>query len=133
MLDTQGTAPELTVLVVDDEVDLREVIRRILERRGFAALVATDTDEAIALCRDHPGEIHVLLTDLTMPGMSGQELARQAADIRPRLRVVYISGTSRELALAQGLIDEDAQMLQKPFTADTLTAALRAAMAGSAA
>lgn len=126
-------ADDLTVLVVDDEDDLREVMRRILERRGFTALVASGAADAIELCREHPGGIHVLLTDLGMPGMPGQELARQAQDIRPGLRVVYISGTSRELAVSQGLIDEDAAMLQKPFTADTLTAAVRAGMAGTPA
>jgi DNA-binding NtrC family response regulator len=123
---------ELTVLVVDDEDDLREVVRRILERKGFTALVAGDAAEAVAVCRAYPGDIHVLLTDLSMPGVRGHELARQAADIRPGLRVVYVSGTSRDLAVAQGLIDEDAAMLQKPFTADTLAAAVRAAMAGTA-
>ncbi|MEN3309562.1 MAG: hypothetical protein V7603_5764 [Micromonosporaceae bacterium] len=133
MFDTHSGGTDLTVLVVDDEDDLREVIRRILERRGFTALVACDAAEAVAVCRTHPGEIHVLLTDLSMPGVQGHELARQAADIRPALRVVFVSGTSRELAVSQGLIDEDAAMLQKPFTADTLTAAVRAAMAGTAA
>jgi CheY-like chemotaxis protein len=133
MVDTHAEGTDLTVLVVDDEDDLREVIRRILERRGFTALVAGDADEAIAVCRDCPGEIHVLLTDLSMPGVRGNELARQAVQLRPALRVVYVSGTSRDLAVAQGLIEADAAMLQKPFTADTLTAAVRAAMAGTAA
>ena len=94
-----GDEPGMTVLVVDDEDDLREVIRRILQRRGFTALVASDTDQAVAVCRDHPGDIHVLLTDLSMPGLSGQELARSATDLRPGLRVVYVSGTSRDLAV----------------------------------
>jgi DNA-binding NtrC family response regulator len=133
MFDAHGEGTDLTVLVVDDEDDLREVIRRILERKGFTALVAGDADEALAVCRDHPGEIHVLLTDLSLPRVPGHELARQAVDVRPGLRVVYVSGTSRDLAVAQGLIEESATMLQKPFTADTLATAVREAMAGTAA
>jgi DNA-binding NtrC family response regulator len=133
MHETYAGGTDLTVLVVDDEDDLREVIRRILERKGFSVLVAGDADEAVAVCRDYPGEIHVLLTDLSLPGIRGNELARQAVEVRPGLRVVYVSGTSRDLAVGQGLIEEDAAMLQKPFTSDTLAAAVRQAMAGSAA
>lgn len=134
MLDTQESTSALTVLVVDDEDDLREVIRRILQRRGFTALVASDADQAVAVCRDYPDEIHVLLTDLSMPGMPGQELARRAGEVRPGMRVVYVSGTSRDIAVGQGVIEADAAMLQKPFTADSLVAAVHAAMAaGSAA
>jgi DNA-binding NtrC family response regulator len=133
MFDMHGEGTDLTVLVVDDEDDLREVIRRILERKGFTALVAGDADEAIEVCHSHPGDIHVLLTDLSLPRVPGHELARQVVELRPGLRVVYVSGTSRDLAVAQGLIEEDATMLQKPFTADTLAAAVREAMAGTAA
>jgi DNA-binding NtrC family response regulator len=132
MFDAHADGTDLTVLVVDDEDDLREVIRRFLARRGFTALVAGGAQEALAICRGYPEEIHVLLTDLSMPEVPGPELARRLMEVRPGLRVVYVSGTSRDLAVAQGLIDEDAAMLQKPFTSDALTAAVRAATAGSA-
>src|SRR3954449_11232970 len=91
---SQASAPgkRPTVLVVDDEEDLRDIMRRMLERRGFTTLVAGDSKQAIAACREHPEEIDILLTDLGLPGVSGGELSRTAAQLRPGMRVVYISG-----------------------------------------
>ena len=91
-----------TVLVVDDEEDLRDIMRRMLERRGFSTLVAGDSQQAVAVCRDHPGEIGILVTDLGLPGVSGGELSRQATELRPGMRVVYISGLPKEMAVADG-------------------------------
>src|SRR5947207_9694925 len=118
-----GTSP--TVLVVDDEDDLREAIRRMLERRGFATLVAADPVEAEAVCREHGGTIDLLLTDLTLPGISGGELARMATSMRPELRVLFVSGLPREVAVGQGLVAEEAAVVQKPFTSDRLAEAVR--------
>jgi DNA-binding response OmpR family regulator len=118
-----------TVLVVDDEEDLRDIMRRILERRGFSTLVAGDSQQAMAICRDHPGEIDVLVTDLGLPGVSGGELSREAAELRPRMRVVYISGRPKEVAVADGLIEPDALLVNKPFNAESLVEALRAVLA----
>ena len=126
MSDASGERP--TVLVVDDEEDLRDIMRRMLERRGFATLVAGYVDEALTACRDHDGPIDVLVTDLNLPGASGAELSRAAGALRPDLRVVYISGLPKDLAVAKGLIDEDAVLVKKPFTSDTLIQALRAAL-----
>jgi len=114
-----------TVLVVDDEEDLRDIIRRMLERRGFAALVAGDGDQAVAVCREHPGAIDVLVTDLNLPGTSGGDLARQASGLRPEMGVVYISGLPKDIAVAKGLIGPDALLVTKPFSADVLLGALR--------
>ena len=121
-------APAATVLVVDDEEDLREAMRRMLERRGFATLTAADPAEAEALCRDHRGSIDLLLTDLTLPGASGRELARAATSIRPDLRVLYVSGLPKDIAVGQGLVDEEAALVQKPFTSDRLADAVRRAL-----
>jgi DNA-binding NtrC family response regulator len=117
------TAP--TVLVVDDEEDLREAMRRMLERRGFATLTAADPAEAEAVCRDHGGTIDLLLTDLTLPGASGGDLARTATSMRPDLRVLYISGLPKEVAVGRGLVAEEAALVQKPFTSDRLAEAVR--------
>jgi CheY-like chemotaxis protein len=114
-----------TVLVVDDEEDLRDIMRRMLERRGFSTLVAGDPEQALGVCRDHPGTLDVLVTDLGLPGVSGGELARTAAGLRPEMGVVYISGLPKDIAVAKGLITEDALLVKKPFTADLLTEALR--------
>ena len=124
------TAVALTVLVVDDEEDLREAIRRMLERRGFATLTAADPAEAEAVCREHGGTIDLLLTDLTLPGSSGGELARVATSMRPELRVLFVSGLPKEIAVGRGLVTEEAEMVQKPFTSDRLAEAVRSALAG---
>ena len=123
MSDSAGHRP--TVLVVDDEEDLRDIMRRMLERRGFATLVAGNVDQAIAACRDYDGPIDVLVTDLSLPGASGADLSRAATALRPDLRVVYISGLPKEIAVSNGLIGEDALLIKKPFTSDTLIEALR--------
>ncbi|WP_306212957.1 response regulator [Actinoplanes sp. RD1] len=114
-----------TVLVVDDEEDLRDIMRRMLERRGFSTLVAGDAEEAVGLCRDHAGPIDVLVTDLGLPGVSGGDLARGAADLRPDLGIIYISGLPKDIAVTKGLISEDALLVKKPFTSDLLLDALR--------
>ncbi|AGZ46321.1 response regulator [Actinoplanes friuliensis] len=117
------------VLVVDDEEDLRDIMRRMLERRGFATLVAGDADQAIAVCREHPGVIDVLVTDLGLPGVSGGDLARTASGLRPEMGVVYISGLPKDIAVTKGLIAEDALLVKKPFTSDLLLEALRSILA----
>jgi DNA-binding NtrC family response regulator len=119
------TASAPTVLVVDDEEDLREAMRRMLERRGFATLTAADPAEAEAVCREHGGTIDLLLTDLTLPGASGGELAKTATSMRPELRVLYVSGLPKEVAVGQGLVAEEAAVVQKPFTSDRLAEAVR--------
>jgi DNA-binding response OmpR family regulator len=118
-----------TVLVVDEEEDLRDIMRRMLERRGFATLVAGDVDQALAACRDHHGPIDVLVTDLNLPGASGAELCRAVRALRPDVRVIYISGLPKDIAVSKGLIEEDALLVKKPFTASTLIEALHAALA----
>ena len=120
------TSPDRpTVLVVDDEEDLRDIMRRMLERKGFETLVAADSEAAIATCRDHQGEIDVLVTDLGLPGASGGELSRTAISLRPDMGVVYVSGLPRDIAVTKGLIGDDALLVKKPFTSELLIEALR--------
>jgi DNA-binding response OmpR family regulator len=122
-----------TVLVVDDEEDLRDIMRRMLERRGFDTLVAGDSTQAIAACRAHEGEIDVLVTDLGLPGVSGGELSRTAAALRPEMGVVYVSGLPKDIAVSKGLIGSDAVLVKKPFSADVLVGTLRTVLAEKAA
>lgn len=121
-----------TVLVFDDEDDLRYVMCRMLERRGFTTLPAENPDAAVSVCRRHEGEIHVLLADLGMPAAIGVELARQATAVRPDLRVLYVSGMPKEAAVRQGIVDEGAVVVQKPFTTESLVAAVRDALTAPA-
>ncbi|MBO3740655.1 response regulator [Actinoplanes flavus] len=122
-------AEQPTVLVVDDEEDLRDIMQRMLERRGsYATLAAGDPDEAIAICREHPSEIDVLITDLTLPGVSGGELAKTIRDLRPGIGVVFVSGLPKDIAVGKGEIDEGDVLVKKPFTADPLLEAVREAL-----
>jgi CheY-like chemotaxis protein len=130
---SQVTSPERpTVLVVDDEEDLRDIMRRMLERRGYDTLVAGDSESAIATCRDHEGAIDVLVTDLGLPGASGGELSRAAVALRPQMGVIYISGLPKDIAVTKGLIGDDALLVKKPFTSDLLIEALRVVIAEKA-
>jgi len=126
MSERSGDRP--TVLVVDDEEDLRDIMRRMLERRGFDTLVAADADAAIATCREHDGPIDVLVTDLGLPGASGGELSRAATELRPDMAVVHISGLPKDIAVTKGLITDGALLVKKPFTSDLLIEALRVAI-----
>jgi len=121
--------PHPTVLVFDDEDDLRDVMCRMLERRGFTALATGDPADAVSVCRQHVGDIHVLLADLGMPEATGVGLAREATAVRPDLRVLYVSGLPKEAAVRQGIVDDGATVVQKPFTTDSLVAAVRGALA----
>ena len=125
MSQESASEPRPTVLVVDDEEDLRDIIRRMLQRRGFDTLIAGDSQEAIAVLRDHPGEVDILVTDLGLPGVSGGELSRTAKQVRPGMHVIYISGLPRDMAIAEGLIDADALLVKKPFSSESLLEALR--------
>jgi DNA-binding response OmpR family regulator len=129
MSQESAAEPRPTVLVVDDEEDLRDIIRRMLQRRGFDTLIAGDSQEAIAVLRDHPGDVDILVTDLGLPGVSGGELSRTAKEVRPGMHVIYISGLPRDMAIAAGLIDADALLVKKPFSSESLLEALRSVAA----
>jgi CheY-like chemotaxis protein len=113
-----------TVLVVEDAEGLRELARRLLERQGYSVLVAANADEALRLFRQH-GAIDVLLTDVVMPGASGPELSRQLIELRPALKVLYMSGYTEEAIVHHGVVNPGVAFLHKPFTAETLDRKLR--------
>lgn len=117
-----------TVLLVDDDADIRELAAIMLTKRGFEVLTAGDAAEAIMTCRVHSAPIDVLVTDLGLPGVSGGELSRSAAALRPALRIVYISGVPRDTAVGSGTIAADAMLVTKPFTGDTLGQAVRSVL-----
>lgn len=116
-----------TVLVVEDEHSVRDLVREMLEPLGYQVLTAGSPGEALLLGDRHPGPIHVLLTDVVMPEMGGPELARRLAARRPTLRVVYMSGYGEEVATA------GSTWLPKPFSAGGLARALRAVLDGQGA
>ena len=122
--------PVLTVLLADDEPGVRGPVRRILTAQGYEVLEAADGEEALRIAEEHDGTIDLLLTDVVMPAMDGAELARRLRERRPALRVLFMTGFSREAVATQGVLLPDSGLLQKPFTVEQLVRRVREALAG---
>lgn len=105
-----------TILLVEDEPGVRELITAILKRLGYNLLVAASGGEALVLLEQHTSSVHLLLTDIVMPGMNGRELASRVQDQRPDLAVLYISGYTEDAMVHRGLLTDRLQFLGKPFT-----------------
>ena len=108
-----------TILLVDDETHVRELVAQLLQASGYTVLAAADPAAALELSDRHPGPIDLLLTDVMMPEMSGQELCQRLMNLRPRTRVLYMSGYADE-ALGHGVLQPGTFLLQKPFKVDAL-------------
>lgn len=119
---TQETGSE-TILLVEDEDEVRKVLHQILTGKGYRVFQAGSGEEALAISRLHRGLVHLLLTDVTMPRMKGTELASRLLTERPQTRVIYMSGYNEE-SLSGG--DSTWTCLQKPFSQQTLTQTVRA-------
>jgi two-component system cell cycle sensor histidine kinase/response regulator CckA len=118
----------LTVLVAEDEAGIRSPLRRLLVAQGYRVLDASDGLGALEVAGRHSGPIHLLLTDILMPGMNGGELARRLLLVRPGVGVVFMSGYSPEAVHANGILTPGARFLQKPFSVEELTCRLREAL-----
>ncbi|MCK4322519.1 response regulator [candidate division WOR-3 bacterium] len=114
-----------TILFVEDEGLVRSFGVRVLERLGYNVIAASDGEEAINLAREHDGEIHLLLTDLVMPKIDGKELAKQLIAERPNVKVLYVSGYSEEITLQHGILSDETNFLQKPFSTVDLAQKVR--------
>jgi PAS domain S-box-containing protein len=114
-----------TILLVEDEEMVRLLLRQILERTGYKVLEARRGSEGLETCERTKEPIHLLLTDVIMPQMSGAELARRLAASHPETRVLYISGYTDGTLSGDGVVPEDAAFLQKPFTPEVLVKKVR--------
>ena len=114
-----------TILVVEDEDVVRGLARKILEQLGYQVIDANGVAEATRLCREYPGEIHLLLTDVVMPEASGQEIANRMKARRPNTRVLFMSGYTDEAIVHHGVVDSDVAFIQKPFTPVALAKKIR--------
>ena len=114
-----------TVLVVEDSEDLREIVERILTQSGYKVIVAADGAQALETARQFAGHIDLLLTDVVMPHMQGNELAPRLLQARPDLRVLYMSGFAQPALATDGTLPPDLALLDKPFNEPTLLARVR--------
>jgi PAS domain S-box-containing protein len=114
-----------TILLVEDEVDVREFTRDVLAQSGYTVLEARDTEDAVRLGEHHPGPIHLVVTDVVMPGMGGREVAERVMGQRPGVKVLYMSGYPDDTMLGHGQAAMRHAILPKPFTAETLARKVR--------
>jgi CheY-like chemotaxis protein len=114
-----------TVLVVEDEPAVLTLSRRALEAQGYVVLAASDAPAALRVVERHGGTIHLLVTDVVMPGLSGRELADRLAAQRPGIRVLYMSGYPGDDVVRHGTLPGGSAFLQKPFSPDSLARKVR--------
>jgi hypothetical protein len=117
-----------TILLVEDAEALRLLVRELLESARYTVLDAEAPDKALSLVQSTPGPIHLVLTDMVMPRMNGQELARRVATLKPEARFIFMSGYSDQAMGDQGTLEPGALFLQKPFTMDALMRMIRRAL-----
>ena len=109
-----------TVLVVEDETGIRILVRKILERQGYRVLDAPQADAAIRLCQEFAGQIQLVITDVIMPEMGGREMVQKLLQIRPGIKVLYVSGYTDDEEVQAANLARGSAFLQKPFTLGAL-------------
>jgi two-component system cell cycle sensor histidine kinase/response regulator CckA len=130
---TSGKSQELisaprgteTILLVEDDESVRALSRRILQSSGFTVLEAGHGEEAIRVCERHQGHIHLLVSDVVMPGLGGRQLAERLLTLRPELKVLYLSGYTDDAVMRHGVLEEQVHFLQKPFSTAALARKVR--------
>jgi CheY-like chemotaxis protein len=114
-----------TILLVEDSDQVRNMTANILSRRGYHVLQAENGQTALDLLQTHAATVHLLLTDVVMPEMNGKELYVKAAELHPDIRVLFMSGYTDDVIAHRGILDEDVNFIQKPFTVLGLTTKIR--------
>jgi two-component system cell cycle sensor histidine kinase/response regulator CckA len=114
-----------TILLVEDALRVRAVVREILEMNGYHVLEARHGAEALEISERHQGPIHIMVTDVVMPQMSGRELAQRLAPVRPDMKVLYMSGYTDDAIVRHGVLGAGMAFLSKPFTPDALAVKVR--------
>jgi two-component system, cell cycle sensor histidine kinase and response regulator CckA len=121
-LDLKGSE---TILIVEDNDQVRHLAKSVLSRNGYRVLDAKDGGEALEILGGYEGPVHLLLSDVVLPGMNGKELYQEALEMRPSIKVLYMSGYTGNVIAHRGVLDEGVQFIQKPFTVHGLAAKVR--------
>ena len=114
-----------TVLLVEDDEGVRDLTCAFLERQGYTVLLAENGMEALSLLEEHGGAVALILTDVVMPGISGDELGQRARESYPELKVLYMSGYTNDVINHHGVLDEHVSFIQKPYSIQALAAKVR--------
>jgi DNA-binding response OmpR family regulator len=114
-----------TVLVVEDEPGVRQLICEVLRQEGYTVLESSDSLQAAQVSETYPGEIHLLVTDIVMPHSSGRDLSARLASSRPGMKVLYISGYTEDTIVHHGVLESDLAFLPKPFAFEALLGKMR--------
>jgi CheY-like chemotaxis protein len=117
-----------TILLVEDEAEVRRLAREMLTRQGYTVIEAGSGAEAIRIWRDRHRSIDMLLTDVVMPKMSGRELADKLRELRPGLKVMYMSGYTDDVMQRHGILESGTTFLAKPFTSELLSRKVRSVL-----
>jgi len=135
-LETSGSQPVVggseTILITEDEADLRELTRIFLESYGYKVIEAGSAVQAIRKVEESDGPVHLLLTDVIMPGMSGRQLAEQVLRKSPATRILYMTGYTDDMVVQHKVLEPGVQLLQKPFTKAELALKIRTTLDGKA-
>jgi DNA-binding NtrC family response regulator len=115
-----NSSPKTTILVVDDEPEIRKLVSAMLSKKGYRVILADTGEQAIKLFRKQASSIELLLTDVVAPGMAGPTLADQLTDLKPDLRVLFMSGYDSRQVVQKYVVDKGYLLLSKPFTVQQL-------------
>ena len=114
-----------TILLVEDELTILNVVTMILATQGYTVLQANTPAEALILAKEHPGEIRLLITDVIMPKMNGKDLANGLQSLYPQLRCLFMSGYTADAITQHGVLHEGVNFIQKPFSLSDLAIKVR--------
>jgi PAS domain S-box-containing protein len=119
-----------TILLVEDEDEVRNVLKKVLDKAGYHVLVAANGEQALRLATEYSSRIHLLLTDVVMPKMTGRQLADRLCQLRTNIHVLYMSGYAPDAIVSQGVLGEEIHFIQKPLLPSQLLAKVRAVLDG---
>jgi two-component system cell cycle sensor histidine kinase/response regulator CckA len=114
-----------TILIVEDEASLLRLTTRVLEAQGYIVLTAADGEAAQRVLKRHDGPVHLMLSDVVMPGISGQDLAARMAELRPEMKILFTSGYTDDIVVQHGVSNASAHFLSKPFSTEVLVNTIR--------